>query len=50
MMVMMVRERRGKGKKGGVCVSGLGRVWDDVLCWFGMDRGFSSVDAAAAVF
>jgi hypothetical protein len=44
------REERKRKKKRGVCVSGLGRVWDDVLCWFGMDRGFSSVDAAAAVF
>jgi hypothetical protein len=36
-------EREGKEK--GFRVSGLGRVWNDVLCWFGMDRGFL-VDAA----
>jgi hypothetical protein len=42
MMVMMVRE---EGKEKGLRVSGLGRVWNDVLCWFGMDRGFL-VDAA----
>ena len=47
MMVIMVRERGKEKEKRGVSVSGLGRVWDHVLCWFGMDRGFSSVDAAA---
>jgi hypothetical protein len=37
MMVVMVREER---REKGFRVSGLGRVWNDVLCWFGMDRGF----------
>ena len=37
MMVIMVRERGKEKEKRGVRVSGLGRVWNDVLCWFGMD-------------